>query len=160
MEQKLETLRKEIIKANPSIMDLKFGCRIKHTLYGNVSISTVALASGMMMKNENGVAVEDYPFLDVFEGGEKKRLNRDIDMFEILGREIRLADVLLAVGNISSDYSIDATGRFQVWKKVGLRWCKDGNGLALSWNLSHDSLDWHAKNAPETIEFLYSLFKK
>lgn len=78
------------------------------------------------------------------------------NVIEILGRPIRLADVLLALENEyqaqDKSYAVDGEGTFIfVNKDVEMTWV---NG---SWNLKSDSLD---KQSPETINFLMELLCK
>lgn len=74
-----------------------------------------------------------------------------------------IADVLLAIDKISSQYSVGADGRFTVLDITkdgtsGLEWVKESNGvLALTWNLLKDSL---FSQSPETIEFIFNLLNK
>lgn len=80
MTEHYNQLKSIIQKANPEIMELKFGCEIRGMGF---------YAYGLSDRN-NGDLVGYATSLGRFDGN----LNND----EILGRPIRLADVLLAIG--------------------------------------------------------------
>lgn len=121
-----EIVKKACIEANPDILKLEFGCEGDYD--GN---SVKWLRYGMDFNNVDG------PNVHVWQMSNGSRfVTPDNSLVQILGREIRLADVLLAFKRAHSD----------VWGKY--------------WNLKHDSLSWHRDNKPETIEFLVKLLGK
>lgn len=160
----IETIRQACIKANPEIMELKFGCRI--------------LAGGLL--SDTGFIIRPYTefgnekenkYLYWNDSINEARILREKD-FEILGREIRLADVLLALdkkfgmkyGEIRSvgisngifkwcklRNGADEAFENLVWSE---RWGK--NGKMYFWDLLHDNLELQSK---ETINFLAELLK-
>lgn len=69
-----------------------------------------------------------------------------------IGQEIRLADIFLAISKKVKDNREKTEILYDLlplWS-INKKW---------SWNLKEDSLDWHAKHRPETIEFIYPLVK-
>ncbi len=75
-----------------------------------------------------------------------------IQLMETLGRPIRLADVLVAIQN--TGVACAFYGDNKLWLvepdlKENLQGRKN-----CTWNLLHDSLDWHYHNQPETVKFL------
>lgn len=115
-----EIVKKACIEANPDILKLEFGCRVKINVCGK-DMDVMIDESDVVPNGEDGIKFSDS---DCY------------DCTEILGREIRLADVLLALKRGHSD----------VWGKY--------------WNLKYDSLSWHRDNQPETVEFLAKLLGK
>ncbi len=70
------------------------------------------------------------------------------DRYEILGREIRLADVIEATKKAYEDKRLKFSGRYSLFTRI-----------LTEWNTKHDSLDWHRDNQPETLLFLANLLK-
>ncbi len=145
-EQKLEVIRKACVAANPEIMELKFGCLIK------TKDGIQHYGQGLEDSNDGG-------FRSVDEGCGCCSNNQYYDkgQFEILGREIRLADVLLAIQakyqkiNGYVTYLVGSNGTF--YEQEGL--CGSHQELDY-WNLLKDSL---TDQSEECIEFLYNLLK-
>lgn len=65
-------------------------------------------------------------------------------------RTIHLADVLLAIKGKYMIGTLHKDGGF----KNGREWFGE---IAWDWDLSHDSLEWHRDNQPETVEWLAGL---
>ena len=112
-ETNLKKLREIIIKANPDILKLEFGCEIK-TEFGILLYQSEfhgTTCGGKMMPQ-----IPEYYFYD--EEEQKIQCFFSKEDFEIIGRKITLADVLitLAKNNIVSELGIfvDVIGRF--WK--------------------------------------------
>lgn len=133
-DTKYEQLKKAIQKANPEIMELKFGCEI--TLKSSFDRETVQHKMVLQMSGE-------HVFFDNFSQIGKIR-SRDI--VEIIGRPIRLADVLLALRgkNYQKMFPVEDFGIRAdcpaIWRSI--------------WNLKDDNLD----NQPEeTKQFLCDL---
>ncbi len=133
MENKIETIRRACIAANPSILDLVFGCKVKRALSegGGFECSVIGL-------DGNTALVSYAPYQENYEGRHYDK----IEHLEIIGRPIRLADVLLA---IKSPFYINAYGQME---SMG----KDNGGI--SWDLKHDDLNLQTQ---KTINFLYDL---
>lgn len=114
---------KQVIKAaNPKIMELKFGCELEGGFIYSWSNGPLAW---IISKNGEGSQIQ-IP---------------NIQDYKILGRPIRLADVLLALlasNNQIKDEDIDKL----IWK------------MGLGWNLKDDNLD---HQSDETKQFLINL---
>jgi len=179
--QKIEAIRKACIKANPEIVELKFGCQIKvidEDIFGEI------FRSGSKSKKpitDNDIkdlfAIEEARFFNLIsyeEYGESVNVavspSYDIPgmvvvmddkgmweevTFEVIGRPIWIADVLLALNRIDYNTSYEVEGDrfwFPEEDEQG-----DWNTTAVEWNLRKDSLD----NQPDaTIDFLFSLLEE
>lgn len=159
-QQKLEAVRQACIKANPEIVELKLGCEFyqKHRKTGEVLSDAVYVFVG------RGIDVREICFcltnryvgdaIGCYDGYAYNEVQNEKNMtgyMEIIGRPIRLADALLALG---------------MKKNYGYV-CTDGSlfegGLDVEndfsygqWNLRKDSLD---EQSEETVSFLYELLK-
>lgn len=136
-----EKLREVIIGANDDIVELKFGCVIRWN-DGSLPDSPI---TGVEPMSDGDWEVSWGCF------------NPDLSepRYKILGRTIRLADILLAAGNkITGDYIND--GGFLTFMKDD----SDEPEEEWEWSLRNDSLDWHYHNKPETVKFLINLLVK
>lgn len=135
----IDNLKKIIQEANPEILELKFGCEIK----ANNSIYKVSRIEGSHIWFDT----------DVF-------LYRDeiIDKM-ILGRPIRLADVLYAINFNKKAISVSSAGAFEEWEAENIhspemQWkLKNYTGADL-WDFTNDNLD---NQSDECKEFLINL---
>lgn len=128
----IEAIREACIKANPEIIELKFGCKVKKGNWTGYIYS--------LMINKDG----PYQFNFITKTPEGLRpihVDMNLESYEILGREIRLADILLAFGAKETD-----TGLFREEIIQGQN----------CWDLYHDSLD---QQSLRCIEFINSLIK-
>ena len=131
-----DKLKYIIQAANPEIMELKFGCEVK-SHYSIPSWITKILPN----EDEYG------QWVSVTDGFK----DRDIQIApsQILGRPIRLADVLLACGNkITLDYIINGN-----WLEL-IDYDDDEPKTVFMWNLKDDNLD---HQSDETKQFLIDL---
>lgn len=87
---KLQQLREVIIKTQPEIMELKFGC---HLLFGDVRTCFLSL--------ENDGHQDFYYIFPRVNGVDSVYPNQVV----ILGRPIRLVDIVLAISEIESGMS-------------------------------------------------------
>lgn len=135
----LEEVRKAVIAAVPNILDLKFGCQF-----------TIQGADRIIV----GAWPEDGQWLSVhpIDGGPQELTKTMLDYgARVIGRPIRLADVLIAMSDIRvSEIEISSpcghpTAAGIVFKK--------GKRIAL-WVLNKDSLD---DQSEEVISFLYKI---
>lgn len=152
----MEAVRQACIGANPGILDLVFGCegiwhKRKNDDHELKDIKSVVL--------NNDIGLDIYTY-EPWEKGSKNLTYHTItilqDDFEIIGRAITLADVLLAMktqrirlcqDGVSSVYfetyeEIDMFTHMQGWRISGV-----------SWNLKEDL----EGQSPETIDFLHGL---
>ena len=147
----LEKIRKACIKANPEIMELKFGCvekRHYRNLYdknGQPEFDTKVMYLGTTKTQWKDEVV----FLD--DQG-KPNMDYHCSKKEIIGRPIQLADVLLALDKKretgSPVWLVASHGEFILWenKKVKER-------SVIYWNLKKP-LEEQSK---ETIDFIAEL---
>lgn len=129
----LQQLKSVIQTANPRIMDFETGCQTSRGTF-----------MGKQFEEEEWYFVKD----DDVNGDHDIFFSEDVDDLKILGRPIRLADILLAIsktGLVSSLLSC-------MVHKDGTFTCLD-----FSWNLKDDSLD---QQSPETLAFLINLLCK
>ena len=139
--EQYEQLRQVIIKANPDIVELGFGCK---TDYG-----IITKIKGIELRLDGGRGY-------VSKGQVKRGL------VKIIGRDIKLADVLIALNNAQKerdcDYLTQARPSYDNLNEIILiNFKRDGN---CSWNLKNNSLDWHWINQKETVDFLFNLICK
>lgn len=135
---KIKELREIIIKANPEIVELKFGCRLKNKYQSDdnpYQIKTFIKKSGKLYKCRE------------FDGRD---FHSEPDTFEIIGRPITLVDVLKSMqGKSTKCIGVDMNGYFL---NTNLQ-ATDLIQLDDRWDLSKD-LDNQPK---ETLTFLHNL---
>ena len=100
-----EKLKQIIIKANPSILELKFGCEVE-------------------VEKEKGFILQKYPIsppllneqstYDIWLRDACGVVERYKSWFKILGRPIRLADILLAIQKQEKDNKNKWTNKSQI----------------------------------------------
>lgn len=142
----LETIRKACIEANPEIVALNWGCKIKK---GDGELIVTYVSDICQDTMVYAVGFDGHPIV-LYTGTYSLYLDQ-ID--EIIGRDIRLADVLLAIGTIEKDgWCIAPDGQFVEYD------VETGN-MRLSrfwWNLKDDNLEHHT---PETHKFIADIIR-
>lgn len=150
MKDNIEIIRKACIRANPSIMKLGLECEVMVTWGGirtgffNEPIKAVVV---LVEKDQKGIRV-------LLSTGTfvKKFSPRNL---HIIGRPIRLSDVLLAIGDQGLvSMSIHIVGDL---RSVSFIWEPIGQMKHMTWNLLDDDLSHQSK---ETIEFIASLLSE
>lgn len=160
-EVKLEQLTKKIQELVPEIMELKFGCLVRDFQHDTCFV----------LHNDEGTIIayawcgdKHYFPPDFYYSDEDKKKNRvkkfnkDEDgkyEFEILGRDIQLADCVIAISE--SGTLLRGSIKDETLEKFGL-WFKD----VQSWSVGDLLLCfWNNKTlhqqSPETIDFLHSI---
>lgn len=164
-QDKIAFIRQKAIEANPEIVELKFGCEV------------------VLDKNKKSIALSEdlqgrmhffsihHPVSELQAIGLELIKNGEI---KIIGRPVRLADVLLAIGNHQDKWRETNwfTWVFPVAQELGKsgEWANfcgysHDKGWALltnkdkcpvGWNLRADDLE---DQSEDTIEFIYSLLK-
>lgn len=139
METKqIEHIRSKCIEANPSIKDLVFGCDI--SIYGKYFriIRAYEDIKSYDLENNTRYTIE--------------MLTKTI-YIQILGREIRLTDVLLALSKVKNcdGLNIDVLGAIRE-KVPGFT----PQSYSAFWNLKQDNLELQSK---ECIDFIFNLLK-
>lgn len=169
MATELTEVRAAIVKAVPEILRLTTGCVLDLNGGESYGYMTIHQETNVCKKHkkyreecgaeEDGCTAEDAVFgtSGSDEGWWEHTVKMaDIKPHQIVGRPIRLADVLRAIQEKDSDYSVSAWGGFEKWTSVPDK--NDtfvlANHPAHRWNLTADSLD---DQSPETIAFLYSI---
>jgi hypothetical protein len=143
IENKMENydkLKSIIQQANPSILELKFGCEI------------ISGKTRMMIISQNGKQA----MLWHIELDEPYYNSGSTIYDKILGRSIQLADVLLVLAKTDESFYIRHDGMFFKWEKF----TEGGSGhhgvesTYIQWNLKDDNLD---HQSDETKQFLIDL---
>ena len=137
----IEEIRKACIEANPEIMELKFGCEVKH-LVGDELLGTV-------------VGTEDtkqilYITYALHYPNKTSVLHWHTENCKILGRAIRLTDVLLAIPKHGLE--LNSSANFLYCEYV------DGKNeeVHFDWNFQKDRLE---DQSEETLSFIANLLK-
>ena len=136
-QEQIKTIREACIKANPEIVKLKFGCLITF----KTPFSDTGVYQVLEQTDESISCV-------TIENGEYRMSHFNKDNipkydFEIIGRPIRLSDVLLAIPRSIRERLKIEHSAFGIYVK--------GHEL---WNLLKDNLE---DQSDETISFIHSL---
>lgn len=148
MEENIKTIREACIKANPEIVKLKFGCMVEEKIAFGSKFRGETFKGKRIFPLVQKDTADQWIFLtDTGMGRESE--DKILDWHTVIGREIRLADVLLAIKNNQPG---------ERGKEV-LHICSEGlsaeiQQLVCIWNLKQDSLE---AQSPETIEFITNL---
>lgn len=144
--EKYNAVRAAIIKANPEIMDLKFGCLIRTRLWGEgVITAPVAKESYLVNFPEKGDLVRKEMWCSTWLGDE------------IIGRPIHLADVLIAIKERCQFQS-----NFEIEKDIILRlvMAKYQEGYFVEEQLWRTHIDDLSLQSSEVIDFLHKILCK
>lgn len=132
---KLEEIRQAVIAANPEIVELKFGCQVEYQ--ENIWNVAKLVEKAILLVHIDGIRVTRF---GDYEGAISKYNIR------IIGRPIRLADVLLAIGcDKDEEESYPGEGKEVAGRILG---------ICGFWNLREDDL---SKQSGETINFIHQL---
>lgn len=139
---KLETIRAACIKANPEIVELKFGCEVSYEGWECILLDVPRQNPAMWVLAQSKTLPDEETDGEVY-----------IPDCEIIGRPIRLADVLLAIGKDEKDiYFKNSDTTIPKWKIIH----SDITGSSIGWNLLKDDL---TLQSDETIDFLSTLIE-
>ena len=140
-QEKISYIRERCIEANPDIKKLEFGCEVK---YRNQEETYRFIMENPLVCVQcvctTGVHIEGLSD----KSPQSFCKHRFEEWFEIIGRPIRLADVLNLPDSFTDKYS-NKENKELLWK------------LCTNWNLLQDDLTLQSQ---ETIDFLYSLLNK
>ncbi len=144
--QHIETIRKACIKANPSITELKFGCRFffKENNSPCVYLNTWKSYTYFMY---------GHPATPYLSHSIKTGEFEEIPL-EIIGRPITLADVLLAISRSSNGrgYAVESDGTFMYSEDIYRNhWVSEYE----RWNLTKPL----EQQSPNCLEFIANLLK-
>ena len=99
---KIDKLKKVIQKANPEIMELKFGCEVECNYKWKDKYEYFGLGKRGFVLNDDVTLIDVYLEPNQLQSGHRAVKTSFIfynkDKFKILGRPITLADVLIACG--------------------------------------------------------------
>ena len=125
----MNKLRKAINKANPWLLKLEHGCEIEYC-------------------NKKAIVCKKIDDLHIFTCPNGFMV--PIKEIKILGKDPTLANVLVAIYCVAGqrDIGVNRSGCFTE---------DDIVELDAHWVCVNDSLSWHEKNRPETIEYLTKL---
>jgi len=135
-----QKLKQIIQRANSEIMEFKFGCEV---LQEKELIDWAKMTTLLAYNEKNGIAY--YRELDgsvFFKRGTKN--------IKILGRPIRLADVLLAIGKNSKCVFLHQDNSQATFLKVD----NQIQTPVAIWNLKDDNLDHQSKPTKDWLEDL------
>jgi len=131
LPQKLEAIRAVCVENDPSILDLKFGCKVRMDL-GNI---------------DGFVIIENLYSDDTFTTCHSEKLYNHDSICEVYGRDLLLSDVLLAYDNARKlSWSKDKYGVVHLGH--------DATELIINWRLSRPSLD---EQEEATVNLIYEI---
>lgn len=144
--EQLQKLKEVIWKANPSILELKFGCEVAilfddSDFYGKVRPEWIKRPIYKVSEQKAVVYIVDPPFPNNAINVQERLKKRE---FKILGRPITLADVLLACMKTIWNGQLSTGVKNNMYK------------ISYIWNMFED-LD---HQPDETKSFLYDLLVK
>lgn len=171
----LKAVREAVVRAVPEILELKFGCVIEDQRYpDNGRLYTIVAECGICFKHKRCDGERET--CDVVDGKYAISSGEDYDDFgyraadiktedidkgkdwKVIGRPIRLADVLRAIAEAQvsngEPYLVDAAGQFYDIRQQKAVGYLTSNDVLAQWPLPDDNLD-HA--SPECVAFLYSI---
>ena len=134
-QHNIEIIRQACIKANPEIMELKPGCFVRDFLKG----------AGIVMGVEKNAGESDCYDIFCTESDHEVIWQQPRGHLDVLGRPLKLADVLLAMEPIGgTTYAADRLINFYV----------DLDSNDVRWNLRADDL---TQQSDECLTFLVGL---
>ena len=140
----IKQIRKKCIEANPEIVELKFGCEIEIPKLNNFTFKGIIFKL-KLSKTPHYVGVA---YGSMYRESENFSHEREIhfdDLVEkkIIGRPIRLADVLFTVAQKAPP----------LFSQQVIMEAEEPRKILGMWNLKDDNLEHQSK---ETIEFIHS----
>jgi hypothetical protein len=165
LPQKLEAIREACIAVNKSILDLKFGCRFTWN-YDTWFINCSRCKDGHIFAFSCSGDKHSFP-TEMYVSDEEewkykyKSFSKEAfesDLFEIIGRDILLSDVLAAMidrikKQLTDEYREDFSG-LQGYIEEVVTWAC--NKIIRSWNLLRPSLD---DQDEATVNLIYEILK-
>jgi len=151
-EEKLKLIRDKCVEANPSIKDLVMGCKV-FDLEENKEC--VVWKTSLDMPKPEVYLDTSYPHYEA-EYRFSAEENPSGYHYKILGRDIRLADVLCMIQTVSIQYAIDTNGEFLVMKETKDRTQFEFKSAKFHWYLTQDNLE---DQSDKTINFIYQLIE-
>lgn len=153
MTDHLAAVRAAIISAVPEILELNFGCVIRHH-DGRTAVVYERAGYGQGSDWKIYTTPHHVFYFDAVDGVRLRENSSDKKQWTILGRKITLADVLRAIGKTKHHLiAVEAgTGAFMRWETDDCGRYDDNVGV--SWPLDHDDLNFAS---PECLAYLHGL---
>ena len=117
--KKLQQIKEIIIKSNPEIVEVKFGCEV------TMGTKQIFFVVGMMPSGDPITVKKEGAYDSTKQGADVEKINGKI---KVIGRPIRLADVLWAIHT-------EAASNFHY------NFYKMDREIISHWNLKDDNLD-------------------
>ncbi len=145
-QEQIEFIRGKCVDANESIKDLVFGCEVVHAGIHFMVVGTFPTGEPITVKKE-GVYNPSKPpgvSMEVFQDGRT----------EIIGRDIRLADVLHCLraryDSITDELGFLLDDEKEEWRESIIE-------ISLRWNLLKDNLE---DQSDDTVLFIFNLLSQ
>ncbi len=151
----IQTIRERVVASQPSILDLVFGCEFLSPKGLKTKVTVLKHSDCDYYRVENTLDIAFYSDAVSEDGRKIRRNSASEELWEILGRPIRLADVFTTIEKLkvvvypngrSHPHNISITTNGMV--------LNENNMHLFEWNLKEDDL---SKQNPETLEFLATL---
>lgn len=150
-QEKIDFIRSKCIEANPSILDLVFGCEFAFVDELDSEEQGKPKQRDVVVSIASGVDSYQNPFTHIIGVSNEYDFSSKEEI-EILGRDIRLPDVLMAIRKgkyaPSLDFAVDPN-HISIQEEN-----TDADEMFCIWNLLDDNLEHQSE---ETIEFVYNL---
>lgn len=152
MNEQIEIIRQACIKANPEIKELKFGCEVYCEQVLEDETGNYVDMYGIFIHNTNRdeaeVLLDDVASDDLKDGFHTMIVPYEPKNMEVIGRTIRLNDVLLAIYKINPhSLMVAVNGTFYEWEHMD----KLPVPKEVQWNIGQDDI---RLQSPELIAFL------
>lgn len=148
MEDNIKKIREACIAANPSIKDLVFGCNYVQDGKTYFVISAKTMSRGL--RNQIDQLQTSY-FSSIISTDGDCMFDGAVEHsdIEIIGRPIRLADVLLAIQKKKHNDETYLVNMYGIFMDTHFNF-----SMKNQWNLLKDNLE---EQSPETISFVIEL---
>jgi len=133
--QKIKFIRKKCIEVNPEIAELKIGCKVLWKTMDEEFIFINDIDEQCKKPKYYYLYSEEGKYFTLYKWDNKE--------WEIIGRPIRLADIIYMLKEVSTM----GTDYYEKEKQL----------ITNLWDLKHNDLE---KQKEETIDFIYKLLKK
>lgn len=144
-QEQIQFIRQKCVEANPDIVKLQYGCWVKRKDYYVPDL----LIHIQSYEDFNDVSICEARNGEYAIANNYRASTQEISDWIIIGRDIRLADVLLAMNGKLGDDTY----------AIGYHGCThkpEGQYVLHNWVLTKDRLE---EQSPATIELIYNLLK-
>jgi len=150
-QETLAAVRAAVIRAVPEIVELKFGCELSRKGQEDSRRLYKVIEDVGFGANDKKCWINSVPFGSMPIELEKDRIENGGE-FKIVGRPIRLADVLNALMRTEHLVCIASNERFEVFNKEKNEW----EQVFKTWCFQNDDLSLQPE---ETVAFIHGLLK-